>query len=104
MTYRGKSNGCTPSDKILGMDNRSYPDQIELMFDVMLCLPRSAWKCVLAEVDKKIGTAALRKIILHACNEPDTKMLERLKRGVALLDQENKRKGRKKTQKRATAP
>ncbi len=74
------------------MRERRYSERIELMFDVMLCLPRSAWKCVLGEVDKKIGTAALRKIILHACNESDTHMLERIKRGVALLDRENKRK------------
>jgi 16S rRNA U1498 N3-methylase RsmE len=77
------------------MHGGRYPEQIERMFDVMLCLPRSAWQCVLKEVDKKIGTAALRKIILHACNQSDTQMLERLKRGVALLDRENKRKARK---------
>src|SRR5262249_47878123 len=72
-----------------------YSEHVELMFDVMLCLPKSAWACVLAEVDKKIGTAALRKIILRACNESDPPMLKRLKRGVALLDRENKRKLRK---------
>jgi hypothetical protein len=66
------------------------------MFDVMLCLPRSAWKCVLKEVDKKIGAAALRQIILQACNESDKHMLHRIKRGVALLDRENKRKGNRK--------
>ncbi len=64
------------------MRERRYSERIELMFDVMLCLPRSAWKCVLGEVDKKIGTAALRKIILHACNESDTHMLERIKRDL----------------------
>jgi len=65
------------------------------MFDVMLGLPRSAWQFVLREVDKKIGAAALQKIIPRACDEADTHMLERLKRGVALLDRANKRQRRK---------
>ena len=77
------------------MHQHEHSQQIEEMFDVMLCLPKSAWQCVLSEVDKKIGTAALRKIILGACNEADPRMLERLKRGVALLDREDKRKRQK---------
>jgi hypothetical protein len=85
------------------MRDGEYPDQIELMFDVMLCLPRSAWKCVLSEVNKKIGTPALEKIIFHACNESDTRMLERLKRGVARLDRENERKRSGKRRKAASA-
>ncbi len=81
---------------VLSMAHRqALPDEIEQMFDVMLCLPKTAWLCVLKELDKKIGTGALRKIILHACNDSNPQMLERLKRGVAILDRENKRKRRK---------
>ena len=71
---------------------RRYSEQIERMLDVMLCLPRSAWGLVLAEVNKKIGTAALQKIILRACDESDSSILERSKRGVAPFVGENKRK------------
>ena len=39
------------------------------MLDVMLCLPRNAWGLVLIEVDKEIGTPALQKLILRACDE-----------------------------------
>jgi hypothetical protein len=69
--------------------------QIDQMFDTMLCLPRSAWKVVLTEVDKKIGSVALREIILRACNESDRQMSESLKRRVASADRENKRKAAK---------
>jgi hypothetical protein len=77
------------------MDDRTHSEQIEVMFDVMLCLPRRSWQCVLREVGKKIGTAALRDIILHACNESNPRMLERLKRGVGMLNREHNRKRRK---------
>ena len=39
------------------------------MVDVMLCLPKSAWGLVLDQVAKKIGTQALRQIIVQACAE-----------------------------------
>ena len=47
------------------VDNRGYPEHIERMLDVMLCLPRSAWGLVLAKVEKKIGKAVLQTIILR---------------------------------------
>ena len=63
----------------------NYSKQIERMLDVMLCMPKSAWGLVLEKVEKKIGAAALRRIILRAYKESD------LKRGVAILDREEKR-------------
>ena len=65
------------------MNDRKYPKRIERMIDVMLCIPKSAWGLVLEKVEKKIGAAALRTIILRAY-EAD------LKRGVVMLDREKK--------------
>jgi hypothetical protein len=73
------------SDNILGMHDGKYSGQIERMLDVMLCMPKSAWGLVLEKVEKKIGAAVLRRIILRAYEESD------LKRGVAILDREKKR-------------
>jgi hypothetical protein len=67
------------------MNDRKYPKRIERMIDVMLCIPKSAWGLVLEKVEKKIGAAALRRIILRAYEESD------LKRGVAMLHREKKR-------------
>ena len=53
------------------------------MLDVMLCLPRYAWGFVLIDVDKKIGRAALQKIILRACDESDSHLIERCKLTIA---------------------
>ena len=71
------------------MHDGKYPEQIERMLDVMLCMPKSAWGLVLTKVEKKIGAAALRRIILRAYEESD------LKRGVAILDREKKEQERK---------
>ena len=67
------------------MHDGKYSVQIERMLDVMLCMPKSAWGLVLEKIEKKIGAAALRRIILRAYEESD------LKRGVAILDREKKR-------------
>jgi hypothetical protein len=73
------------------MRDRRFSEHIEGMLDVMLCLPRRAWGFVLIDVDKKIGTLALQKIILRACQESGSQIFERFKRSVALL---NRKKGR----------
>src|SRR2546430_17202284 len=80
-----QSNAHAASDNISGMHDRKYSEQIERMLDVMLCMPKSAWGLVLEKIEKKIGAAALRRIILRAYEESD------LKRGVAILDREKKR-------------
>lgn len=67
------------------MDDSKYSEQIERMLDVMLCMPKNAWGLVLEKVEKRIGAAALRRIILRAYEKSD------LKRGVAILDREEKR-------------
>jgi hypothetical protein len=67
------------------MHDRKYSEKIERMLDVMLCMPKSAWGLVLEKVEKRIGAAALRRIISRAYEESD------LKRGVAILDREEKR-------------
>jgi hypothetical protein len=74
------------------MRDRRFSEHIEGMLDVMLCLPRRAWGFVLVDVDKKIGTVALHKIILRACNESDSPMFEKFKRVIALFNRDKKRK------------
>jgi hypothetical protein len=74
------------------MRGHKFSEQIEAMLDVMLCLPRHAWGFVLIDVDKKIGTAALPKIILRACDESDSPMFEKFKRAVALFSRERRRR------------
>jgi hypothetical protein len=48
------------------MDGIKYPERIERMLDVMIALPKNAWGLVLLDVEKKIGMAALKRIILRA--------------------------------------
>jgi hypothetical protein len=67
------------------MRDRRFSEQIDEMLDVMLCLPRYAWGFVLVDVHRKIGTAALQKIILRACDESDSHMFEICKRSIAQL-------------------
>ena len=83
---------------ILEMDDRKYPEQIERMLDVMLCMPKSAWGLVLVKVEKKIGAAVLRRIILRVYEESD------LRRGIAVLDREKKRKQKEQKPKKTKAP
>jgi 1,2-phenylacetyl-CoA epoxidase catalytic subunit len=59
------------------------------MLEVMLCLPRSAWGLVLQEMAKRIGTDALQKIIVRACDESDWHVP---KGSNALFSREKKRK------------
>jgi hypothetical protein len=74
------------------MGDRGFSEHIEGMLDVMLYLPRRAWGFVLMDVDKRIGTAALHKIILRACDESGSYMFERFKRTVVRFDREKQRK------------
>jgi len=67
------------------MHEGRFSEHIEGMLDVMLCLPRRAWGLVLIDVDKKIGTSALQKIILRACDSSDSDTLEAFKRSLALF-------------------
>lgn len=48
------------------MDDVKYPERIERMLDVMVCLPKNAWGWVLLDIEKKIGAAALQRIVLRA--------------------------------------
>ena len=51
--------------EIAGMHDIKYPEHIERILDVMVSLPKSAWGLVLLDVEKKIGTATLERIILR---------------------------------------
>jgi hypothetical protein len=70
------------------MGDPRFSEHIEGMLDVMLYLPRRAWGFVLMDVDKKIGTAALHKIIHRACKESGSHTFERFKRTVELFNRE----------------
>jgi hypothetical protein len=74
------------------MRDRRFPEPIEGMLNIMLCLPRRAWGFVLIDVDKKIGTAALQKIILRACDESDSPIFERFKRSIVLFKKRGERR------------
>jgi hypothetical protein len=71
------------------MGGGRYSEQIEGMLEVMLCLPRSAWGLVLKEMANRIGTGALHKIIVHACDESDWHVP---KGSNGLFNREKKRK------------
>jgi hypothetical protein len=82
------------------MNEGKHSEQIERMLDLMLCLPRSAWGLVLEEVNKKIGTVALHKIILRACDKSGAHMVDGLERGVAVFNRDNKARAQRETTKR----
>jgi hypothetical protein len=86
------------------VDNRGYPEHIERMLDVMLCLPRSAWGLVLAKVEKKIGKAVLQTIILRVYEESDRDVRQNFKRAGAMLNRETKRTQEEQERKRKKAP
>jgi hypothetical protein len=83
------------------MHDREYPDQIERMFDAMLCLPRSAWGLLLREVEKKIGGDALHEIVVRVFEETDRRKLEDFKRVVAAIEQDKGKKQKRQRRKRA---
>jgi len=83
------------------MHDREYPDQIERMFDAMLCLPRSAWGLLLREVEKKIGADALHEIVVRVFEETDRRKLEDFKRVVAAIEQDKGKKQKRQRRKRA---
>lgn len=87
------------------MAHREYPDQIERMFDAMLCLPRSAWGLLLREVEKKIGAEDLHKIVVRLFEETDRRKLEDFKRAVAAIEQDKRKQQteQRKTQRRKPA-
>jgi hypothetical protein len=94
---KAKSNAYTPNDKIIrDMNHGAYPEQIERMFDAMLCLPRTAWGLLLREVEKKIGADALHKIIVRVFEETDRGKLEEFKRALAVVNREKRKQQERK--------
>lgn len=86
------------------MNHDTYPEQIERMFDAMLCLPRTAWGLLLREVEKKIGADALHEIIVRVFEETDRNKLEEFKRALAVVDREKRKQhDRKRNNKKSAA-
>ena len=57
------------------MDDIKYPEPIERMLDVMAGLRRNAWRWVLLDIEKKIGTPTLQRIISRACEIENASVL-----------------------------
>ena len=69
------------------MDHRAYPKQVERMLNVMTLVPPYGWGLLLAEVEKKIGTDALQRIVERVYHETERRKSEDLKRAVAAIKQ-----------------
>jgi hypothetical protein len=73
------------------MDDRAHPKQIERMLNVMTLVPPYGWGLLLAEVEKKIGTAALQRIIERVYEKTERRKIEDLKRGLATIKHEERK-------------
>ena len=58
------------------------------MLDVMILVPPYGWGFLLAEVEKKIGTDALQRMIERVFHQTEQRKLEDLKRALAMIKQE----------------
>jgi hypothetical protein len=67
------------------MSDRVHLKQIERMLDVMTLVPPYGWGLLLAEVEIRIGTDALQRIIERVYYETERRKIEDLKRALAVL-------------------
>jgi hypothetical protein len=67
------------------MGDGGYPNEIERMLKVMALVPPYGWGILLAEVQKKIGSDALQRIIERVYHETDRRKIEDLKCALALI-------------------
>ena len=67
------------------MNHSAYPKQIERMLNVMTLVPPYGWALLLAEVEQKIGTDALQRIIERVYHQTEHRKVEDLKRAVAAI-------------------
>ena len=66
----------------------AYPNEIDRMLKVMTLVPPYGWGLLLAEVEKKIGTDDLQKIIERVYRETELRKIEDLKRALAVIKRE----------------
>jgi hypothetical protein len=70
------------------MSDRVHLKDIERMLDVMTLVPPYDWGLLLTEVEKRIGTDALQRIIEGVYLETERRKIEDLKRAVAAIKRE----------------
>ena len=70
------------------------------MLNVMTLVPPYGWGFLLAEVEKKIGTEALQRMIERVSHQTEQRKLEDLKRALAMIKQEEIREREKKAPQR----
>ena len=68
--------------------NDGYSNDIERMLSVMTLVPPYGWGLLLVEVEKKIGTDALQRIIEQVYLETERRKIEDLKRALAVIKRE----------------
>jgi hypothetical protein len=80
-----------------------YPKQVERMLNVMTLVPPYGWGLLLAEVEKRIGTDDLERIIERVYHETEYRKIEDLKRALAVIKREenNWKEHKRKTKKTA---
>jgi hypothetical protein len=80
-----------------------YPKQVERMLNVMTLVPPYGWGMLLAEVEKRIGTDDLERIIERVYHETEYRKIEDLKRALAVIKREenNWKEHKRKTKKTA---
>jgi hypothetical protein len=67
------------------MNDRRHPKKIEQMLDVMTLVPPYGWGQLLAEVENRIGTDALQRIIERVYHETERRKIADLKRALAAI-------------------
>ena len=67
------------------MSDRVHLKQIERMLDVMTLVPPYGWGLLLAEVENRIGSDALQRIIERVYYETECRKIEDLKHALAVL-------------------
>ena len=83
------------------MKDGVYPEQIERMLNVMTLVPPSGWGLLLAEIERKIGTDDLQRIIERVYLETERRKIEDLKRARAVIKREESNWHERKTKKSA---
>ena len=68
-----------------------HTKEIERMLGVMTLVPPYGWGILLAEVENRIGTDALQRIIEHVYLETERRKIEDLKRALAVIKREERK-------------
>ena len=67
------------------MNDPGHPKHIERMLEVMTLVPPYGWGLLLAEVENRIGTDALQRIIERVYYETECRKIEDLKHALAVI-------------------